>query len=447
MATVNDHFDVAIVGCGAAGIGAAIKFKMLEPTARILVLEGRNRIGGRAFTDIETFGVETPVDLGARWLCHHQSNNVLRPYFTLSDKDWVESFTYDKSSMIIFNEDGTQISDDLLEQAQTTTDLMLAHIKEFASNQDDISIFDAINERLASISDDEMRRLILFCLSFTEKHEGSNLSELSVKLYGQGEGALEECDLALANGFGSFVKQIADQYSLPIELNTIVTRIDTLTRLDRLIHITTQDKRSYLCKYVLITVPLGCLKKRSIDFIPPLPTWKLEAIDQMGIGLLNKVYLQFSTTFWDPKLKRISVVTDRFQHYYCIPHARILVLYIAGKTARELEQTNDEAIVEQIVNSLRKIYPYISKPIKWIVTRWGSDPFSYGAYSSFHVGNNTDLLKALAKETHDNRVYWAGEHTNYNGCIGYVDGAFETGEREALRIYNKLTEDVSLNTS
>lgn len=76
------------------------------------------------------------------------------------------------------------------------------------------------------------------------------------------------------------------------------------------------------------------------------------------------------------------------------------------------------------------------------VTRWGSDAFSYGSYSTFHVGNETSILRELARESHENRVYWAGEHTNYEGSTGYVDSAFESGQREATRIQNNLKQFV-----
>ncbi|CAF3730089.1 unnamed protein product, partial [Rotaria sp. Silwood1] len=104
-------------------------------------------------------------------------------------------------------------------------------------------------------------------------------------------------------------------------------------------------------------------------------------------------------------------------------------LYLYGNLARQIEQKTDEDIVKEIFNSLRHIYPNISYPIKWLITRWRSDPFSQGSYSSFHLGSNLETLKELSLETHDGRIHWAGEHTNYNGSIGYVDRGFESGMR------------------
>ncbi|CAF3930049.1 unnamed protein product [Adineta steineri] len=438
METVNHVFDLIVIGCGAAGIGAAIKFQKLLPTAHLLVLEARDRIGGRAFTDTKTFGESAPVDLGARWLCHNQPDNLVRAYYVLSDGDRIDTDIYGTSTMAIFDEDGTPISEDLIKQVKTIAEKLFSNIKQYPHDMPDVSMLDAIHKQHIKIDNEKMQRLLDMWLSFTENHEASDLAELSAKCYAKGDGDLENCYLEIAGGFGSFIKQIAEQHKLPIKLNTVVTHIDTSTQFDGLIHVATQDGCYYLCKYVLVTVPLGCLKACSIDFTPPLPQWKQEAIDKMGFGLHNKVYLQFSSVFWDQELTKISVATNRFKFYFCIPEARIVVLHIVGSVAHELEHLTDEEIVEQVVNSLRIIYPLMTDPIKWLVTRWGSDPFSGGSYSNFQVGNNNETLKKLARETHDGRVHWAGEHTNYDGTIGYVDSAFESGHREAILICKKL---------
>ena len=49
---------------------------------------------------------------------------------------------------------------------------------------------------------------------------------------------------------------------------------------------------------VLVTVPLGVLKAKSIKFVPPLPDWKRSAIDRLGFGPIEKVVLVFSAPFW-----------------------------------------------------------------------------------------------------------------------------------------------------
>jgi monoamine oxidase len=158
----------------------------------------------------------------------------------------------------------------------------------------------------------------------------------------------------------------------------------------------------------------------------------------MGFSSLNKIYLQFSQIFWETNLRRINVIHEQFKFYFCLPEYRILALFISGSFAKQFEQNTDQQIIDQIFYSLQKIYPQITYPIKWLITRWNQDPFAKGSYSTFHCGSHSQILKQLAEETHDGHVHWAGEHTNYDGCIGYVDSAFQTGFREANHIINKL---------
>jgi monoamine oxidase len=158
----------------------------------------------------------------------------------------------------------------------------------------------------------------------------------------------------------------------------------------------------------------------------------------MGFGLLNQIYLQFNQIFWQTNLRRITVVHPQFKFYFCLSEHRILALYVSGYVAKQLEEKTDQQIIEDIFNSLHRIYPQITYPIKWLITRWGEDPFSKGSYSTFHCGNNLQTLKQLAEETHHGRVHWAGEHTNFDGSIGYVDSGFQSGIRQAKKILNKL---------
>jgi monoamine oxidase len=436
MNVENEIYDVIIIGCGPSGIGAGIEFEKMESNLNILILEGRNRIGGRAFTDITRFGENIPVDIGAHYLCHHEKDNFLFNYYIPSDKDFIESDYYDKTIMKIFDENGNIICDDLINKSMKFVEDLLLFVKKYSNEKSDISILDLINSQLENISNEQMKNVVKMFLSCTELHEGSDLNQLSTKCYEKGEGNVQPSDLSINNGLGSLVKQIASKYNLPFKLNSIVTNIDINN--DEIIRVSTKDNCSYLCKYVLLTIPLGCLKSKSIIFNPSLPQWKEEAIQNMGLGLLNKIYLQFSQIFWESNLRRISVVHHQFKFYFCLPEHRILALYVSGYVAKQLEQRTDEQIVEEIFNSLRYIYPQITYPIKWLITRWGQDPFAKGSYSSFHCGNDLQILKQLSEETHNGRVHWAGEHTNFGGSIGYVDSGFESGIREANKIINKL---------
>ena len=439
MSRENEVFDVIIIGCGASGIGTAIEFEKGQSKMKYVILEAQDRIGGRTFTDRRTFGEDIPVDLGAHYLCHQQEKHFFSEFYSPSEKDFLESDVYDARTMKICDKDGNVISNQLINEGMKFVEDLFLFVKEYGSENDDdyddVSIYDLIEPKLDQIEDPKMKDIVQLFLAYTELHEGSDLNRLSAKWYEKGEGDLEQSDLCLSNGYGTLVEQIASKFDLPIELNCIVTKIDASNELIRL---STKNNRSYLCKYVLLTTPLGCLKSHTIEFYPSLPQWKNTAIEKMGLALLNRIYLQFSQIFWEKHLRRITVLHPRFKFYYCLPKYRMLALYVYGDIARQLEEQSDEEIVNDIVKSLAPNYPLISYPIRWLITRWENDPFSKGSYSSFHLGNDFHTLKELSRETHDGKIHWAGEHTNFDGSIGYVHSAFQTGIREANLILEKL---------
>ncbi|CAF1466997.1 unnamed protein product [Adineta steineri] len=439
MTTSEKLYDIIIIGCGPAGIAAALELQKYQPTPSFLILEARNRVGGQAYTDTHTFATDEPIDLGARWIHHYRPENPLSIHHTPSDKDRFNyQFFNDATTTAHFDYDGTSWSAASMNEAEKIVEEFYAHIKQYDSTKEDISMFDAIRDKYEKIQDEKVRRLVDMKLAFVEHYEASNLSELSTKSYEKSDNDIKPCDLTLPIGLGSFIERIVERNHLPVQLNTIVTHINIPIDKNNSICISTQDQQHYMCKYVLITIPLGCLKKHGIHFTPALPDWKQNAIDRMGMGLLNKMHIQFPFTFWDEKLESIFISSNRFRLFSCVPQAHILILFVAGKLARELEQQIDEQIVEQIIQCLQPIYPQMPKPTKWLMTRWGSDPFAYGSYSNFKTGSTHETVEELAKECYDGRIHWAGEHTNYGGTIGCVDSAFESGHREAKRIYNKL---------
>ena len=77
------------------------------------------------------------------------------------------------------------------------------------------------------------------------------------------------------------------------------------------------------------------------------------------------------------------------------------------------------------------------EPTRFLITKWNQDRFAKGSYSNFAVGADDQTVKKLARKCNE-RIYWAGEHTNYNGDIGCVDSAFESGQREAKKLVAAL---------
>ena len=196
--------------------------------------------------------------------------------------------------------------------------------------------------------------------------------------------------------------------------------------------------------YCVCTVPLGVLQKRAINFVPPLPVTRWTAIDSMGMGLLDKIVLQFDHSFWPSDFERFGVAhldPARVKSFYdCSSEvgAPVLTCFLGGDAARRVDSVtgldDDEAVAETMA-TLKSIFgkDSVPDPIAFAVTRWHTDPFAFGAYSFAKIGCTEDAYDEVASPI--GPLLFAGEHTSKTSH-STVHGAWESGHREAKRIMN-----------
>ena len=324
---MNFDADVVIIGAGAAGIAAAIELQSTELT--VMVLEARHRIGGRAYTDRDTFA-STPVDLGASWIHSYGPTNVLYNYH--------KSLNLDRNLPGLdgihrsFDYDGQHFTMPTLIQARDVFSQIYEHLENFGVNKekDDQSIEQVIQakyERLLT-KNSPVKRLVDFYLSGSEQYDASSFAHLSAKYWGTGSAG--GGDYWVPSGYGNLVEKIAEKHALSIRLNTFVTKIDS-TDPDRIAITLGNDSSVLHCRRVIITVPSGCLKKNTILFEPSLPEWKIEAINRMGMGVMNKLIIQFPDCFRDTNLRSFSYACNerrgRFRMIICFHHQRIFFFF------------------------------------------------------------------------------------------------------------------------
>jgi monoamine oxidase len=444
---MNLDADVIIIGAGAAGLAAAIELQSTNLT--FLVLEARNRVGGRAHTDQETF-TPTPIDLGASWIHCYGPDNVLYNYHKSFDIDQKQKKT--ASNRLLLDYDGKPFTSELLYDARVICTKIYDHLELYTlnkKNNEDQSIEQVIQseyERLIT-TNGPVKRLVDLYLSGNEQYDGSNLAHLSAKYWETGSGC--GGDQWVSFGYGNLLERIANKHNLSIRLNTLATQINT-TDANRIAITIANDSSIIYCRRIILTIPLGCLKQETILFEPPLPDWKREAINRMGMGLMNKLVVQFSKNFWDPDVRAFSHACNerrgRFRFTMCIPPPEnILILFVTGLFAHELEALTDAQILEEVMKFLRKIFPRtnVPDPINYKFTRWSQDPLAYGSYSNFAVHSGPHTIEQLAKPTSDGRVQWAGEHANIDDgtpgwSYGCVHSAFQSGQRAAKAIQDQL---------
>ncbi len=152
-----------------------------------------------------------------------------------------------------------------------------------------------------------------------------------------------------------------------------------------------------------MTVPLGVLKAGSIAFEPALPDAVAGPVSRLGMGVFNKVFVQFPERFWNEGTYVIRALGEAGEHWHswydvsAVSGIPTLLTFAAGPFGRRMQELPDAEIVADAVSALRVLYPdAVGEPLAHWVTRWGEDEFSNGSYSHLAVGSTHHDHDALA---------------------------------------------------
>lgn len=194
---------------------------------------------------------------------------------------------------------------------------------------------------------------------------------------------------------------------------------------------------------VLVTVPLGVLKEKTIKFEPPLPREKQAAIERLGTGGMMKVAMEFKEQFWVPNdmfgaLRESVQKRGEFYFFWNLVPCTgkpILIAVVAEPSVQAMEEKADKEIVQDAMSVLRRCYPKAPDPIVFAISRWSKDCFARGAYSNIPVGSSGQDYDVLAEAA--GNVFFGGEHTCRMNPTTCASGII-SGLREASRIIEKL---------
>jgi monoamine oxidase len=423
--------DVIVIGAGVAGLAAARRLK--SQGASVLILEARNRIGGRVWTDNSMPGV--PLDLGASWI----QGTVGNPITSLAHSFNLRTSPTDFENIALYDPAGRRLGNAEVARIETNFRSMLQRVEKLRDamqreGREDISLQTGFERVLAgrNLADRERSELNFAIHAEIEDEYAADATELSLFNWDQDEGFGGNNEL-FPGGFSQIATRLAR--GLDIRLSMPVARIEYG---DRGVVIKTQ-RNIFTADRVIVTLPLGVLKRGLIDFSPGLPEQKLTAIRRLGMGTLNKIYLRFPQVFWPKENDVLGVVSQttgqwgEWINYFRYTGQPILVGLNSGKYARDLEALPNHEITSAAMNVLRGIYGRsIPDPSDVVITRWANDPFTLGSYSSIPTGASGKDYDTLAAPVGD-RVFFAGEATSRT-YPATVHGAFLSGEREARRI-------------
>ena len=193
--------------------------------------------------------------------------------------------------------------------------------------------------------------------------------------------------------------------------------------------------------HVVVTVPLGVLKRGVPRFSPALPPERMSAISRLGFGRYEKVVLAFGKPFWRaaglPHLMIFpreaadpTVWAFGLDAFGAGPVLSVQVFH--GAAGRVLGAGQDAAVRWALDMLGEVIGGPCPQPAAVAVTSWSSDPYSLGAYT--HIPPAASPADAdLLGEPIAGRLLFAGEHTQ-SARLAYADGALTSGIREAKRL-------------
>lgn len=421
-------YDTIVIGAGISGLAAAATLQ--QAGLKVLVLEARDRLGGRIHTDHES---GFPLDLGANWI-HDLDHNILvgNPDFKLESMPFPSSFAptdehlhYDASGKILSDEAQTNLS--------TFMEVFFDFLAEQTSGEQNIATLLAnfTHPSLSSAAADAVKSWLARLLPCWS---GGELADTSIKLW-QEQGP-EGKHAFVINGYDTVINALAK--NLQITLASPVTEINYQ---QDMINIKTTSDSNYQCKTVIITLPIGVLKNNLALFEPALSAEKQLAIQSIGSGAFGKAFLHFSHCFWDENALTIKYIPQHSEilsvsSYVNLQrslHAPILIACFGGDTVKQLEDLPESEQREILLAPLRKIYgAHFIEPTRIQITNWVSDPYSQGAYSYLAHGSEKDFFRILAQPI-QNKLFFAGEAT-HSTAYGTVHGAYETGLRAAREI-------------
>lgn len=421
--------DVAVIGAGIAGLAAAEA--VTRAGLSCVVLEARDRVGGRVWTS--TQWPDLPVDLGASWIHGTEGN----PVYDEANRFGIATAVFDVGS---FDGAGsaeyyspTGIPTDA-DQLDALVARVTRHLQDAAAADGSgrTSLRAAIDKLPPALGDLARTPAVAAALTDYAGDYGATPDELALSALDE-EDSFGGAQRIFPGGYGQLAQRLADQ--LPVELNAAVTAV-SLTAADH-VAVDTAGGRWRAAK-VIVTVPLGVLKSGAIRFDPPLPVGHTRAIDRLGFGRFEKLVLRFDIAFWDD-VDQIQVSGRPgapFTGWYNLARvtgAPALMAINGGAAAAAVEEMTVERQSDLAAEVLAGIYPgRFRPPLAAQASRWWTDVFSRGSYSFTAVGSGQQDRVTLAEPV-DDRLWLAGE-AQHPTLHSTVHGAWLSGRAAAGQV-------------
>lgn len=433
--------NVIVIGSGFAGL--AVANALGNAGVPCVVLEARDRIGGRAHTtDVGGF----PVDLGCSWITD-PGGNPMTQFATQSgvaqtnaaiELDVPSSRFYDERHGAVLPTDKMQAAAHALRFLEYDASNISAKLGPNASTKD--GILEYVREQ--NLTADAARYAEFFMRCVVELPDATDWDRPSLEWFANGPSSsyvgFGEGDFPVG-GYRTLVRSLGGGADVRLGLRVTDVILEGAGVRVRALD-AANATHEFTASHAVVTVPLGVLQAGKINFTPGLPAEKLAAINRLGFGTFDKVVMRFPFPYWATEHTHIFHLSDPVPmgfpltvDYFYLEKVPILVAFNTGSHALTLETLTDDQIAAQMLGVLRMVQGGpIPDPTEIVITRWGQDPFSNGSYSFLPVGSSPSDQDTYGQPV-GGRILFAGEATSVDR-YGYADGALSTGIREAKRL-------------
>ena len=420
---------VVILGAGVAGLVAA---RILSRAGvSVLVLEARDRVGGRIHTVFEE-GCSTPIELGAEFV-HGKPPEIWNPVSSGSLRA-VETAGEDWR----FRDGRLEKLDNFFE-ATGRLDKAMADAPEQSFRQ-------FLDSRAV---DPETRR---WATAYVEGFHAARPEEVSVRSLAIINRAEEAIDggrpFRIAGGYASLLNWLRAGLApglATIRCGAVVQAVRWSRGRVQIDAVIGARAERFQAPAAICTLPLGVLARRVVRFEPE-PEVLREAIAGLAMGHAARISLRFRRPVWEDRaeLRDLGFLFSQepwMPTWWTAAPSRdpLITGWSGGPRAEMAPALSTGGWLEPALKTLAKLLgtkvPALrGELLGWHAHDWATDPFSYGAYSYVRVGG-VDAQRRFGEPVEET-LYFAGEATNAEGHCATVHGAMATGERAAQQILN-----------
>ncbi len=442
--------DVIVVGAGAAGLAAAVE--LARAGVSVTILEARDRVGGRMFTQRDPV-CQAPIEFGAEFI-HGLPAEIWEPLQARNVKiEEVsgEPWCFQKgrlSSCDFFSE-----IDDIL--------------KKMDDHSPDESFLSFLKRCCDPKNDPKKQEAYERALAYVTGFNAADPERVGVHWLVQEMRAEEQIEgdraFRAANGYQDLLDIFCGELASAgahIQTEIVVDSVRWSQGHAEIEAHRAGESQKFEAERVLVTIPLGVMKaiagdEGAVRFDPALPRTKLDALTKLEMGKVIRVTLRFKNRFWDTipgpgkERKTLSDMGFLFSDDEWLPtwwttmprKLPIITGWAPFRCAERLSGQSQSFVVNRCLQTLSKLLNIGIDQMTTLLGAayfhdWQNDPFSRGAYSYGAVGSD-GAQEALGRPI-ENTLFFAGEATDTTGNNGTVHGAIASGRRAAKEISHGL---------